>query len=151
MAQQSAKDHDGSKSPDRAPKLWPFLRRAMFWRCPECGLSPIFLPMRRVRTVDDWLRPLDGCPRCGYAYEREQGYFLIAVWVLNYGVVTVLGLVTGFYILARYHPGLWSPMWLWLLPAPLLNVVLARHAKAIFLAVDHYCDPHLKAHRDDRD
>jgi uncharacterized protein (DUF983 family) len=149
MDRQPRGDDDGKRAAARGPALGRYLRRACALRCPECGVSPMFIPWRRVRSVDDWLRPLDGCPRCGYAYEREQGYFLLAVWVLNYGVVTVLGLIAGFYILDRYHPGLWSPMWLWLLPMPLLNVLLARHAKAVFLAVDHYCDPHVKPQRPD--
>ncbi len=116
----------------------------MSLRCPECGVSPIFMPWRRTRSVDDWFRPLDGCPRCGYAYEREQGYFLLATWVVNYGVVTVMAIAIGFFILDRWHPGLWSPIWLGFLPMPLISVLIARHAKAIFLAVDHYCDPHKK-------
>ena len=31
-----------------------FLGRAALLRCPVCGTRPIFLPVRRVRTVDDW-------------------------------------------------------------------------------------------------
>jgi len=136
----------GKGSVARQPVLWQFLRRGFALRCPECGQSPIFLPARRTRSVDDWLRPLDGCPRCGYAYEREQGYFLLAVWVVNYGVVGTLGLAAGLFIMDRYHPPLLSPIWLaFLLIIPLLNLLVARHAKAIFLAIDHYCDPHVKA------
>ena len=49
------------------PKAWTFIGRALRLRCPECGVSPLFVPLRRVRSLDDWFRPLDGCPRCGYA------------------------------------------------------------------------------------
>src|SRR4030095_3491055 len=62
------------------PKAWTFIGRPLRLRCPECGISPVFVPLSRVRSLDDWFRPLDGCPRCGYAYEREQGYWLIAIW-----------------------------------------------------------------------
>src|SRR4051794_10502436 len=72
---------------------WCCIRRALRWRCPECGISPIFTPLRRVRSAFDWFEPLDGCPRCGYAYQREQGYFLLAIWGVNYGVVAGLALV----------------------------------------------------------
>jgi uncharacterized protein (DUF983 family) len=108
-------------------------------------VSPVFVPLRQVRSLFDWFTPLDGCPRCGYAYEREQGYFLLSIWGLNYGVVAALGLFAGLFILNRYHPGLWSPMWLWLTLMPLLSLLLARHAKSLFLAMDHYFDPHVKA------
>jgi len=39
------------------------------------------------------------------------------------------------------------PMVLFLLcvmPAPFLSVLFARHAKSMFLAMDHFCDPHLR-------
>jgi uncharacterized protein (DUF983 family) len=126
------------------PSAWRHIRRGLALRCPECGVSPIFVPFKKVRSLFDWLTPLDGCPRCGYAYEREQGYFLLAVWGVNYGIVALLGVIVGLYIQNQYNPGLWSPMWLWLLPMPVLSFLLARHAKALFLAMDHYFDPHHK-------
>ena len=127
-----------------AASAWVCIRRAIALRCPECGVSPIFVPLKDVHSLFDWFKPLDGCPRCGYAYEREQGYFLLAIWGVNYGVVALLGVLAGLYIQNKYHPGVWSPMWLWLLPMPLLSFILARHAKALFLAMDHYFDPHRK-------
>src|SRR3954464_4664653 len=89
-------------------RAWVYIRRGLELRCPECGISPVFVPLRKVRSLFDWFTPLDGCPRCGYAYEREQGYFLLSVWGLNYGVVAGLGLIGGLFILNRYHPGLWD-------------------------------------------
>ena len=125
------------------PAAWRFIRRALHLRCPECGISPVFVPWRRVRSLFDWFHPLDGCPRCGYAYEREQGYFLLAIWGLNYGVVAGLGLAAGLYIQHRWNPGWRSPLWLILGFMPILSFVLARHAKSLFLAMDHYFDPHV--------
>jgi hypothetical protein len=113
-------------------------------RCPECGVSPIFVPIRKVRGLFDWFTPLDGCPRCGYAYEREQGYFLLAIWGLNYGLIALVGVTAGLIIQQRFHPGVWSAWWLLLLPMPFASFFFARHAKALFLAMDHYFDPHLK-------
>src|ERR1700729_788848 len=69
-----------------------YIGRALRLRCPECGISPLFVPAKKVRSIFDWLTPHDGCPRCGYAYQREQGYFLLAIWGVNYGVVGGLGL-----------------------------------------------------------
>ena|SRR6266545_4021782 len=136
--------------PER-PKAWRYIRRALHLRCPECGISPIFVPLRRVRSLFDYFTPLDGCPRCGYAYEREEGYFLLAVWGVNYGIVAGLGTIVGLWIQHRYHPGIWSPFWLWLLPMPLLSFLLVRHAKSLFLAMDHYFDPHLHPEQIDGD
>jgi hypothetical protein len=43
-------------------------------KCPPCGERPLFVPWHQVRSLQDWLMPLDGCPRCGYAFEREPGF-----------------------------------------------------------------------------
>lgn len=139
-----------AQDPVHPPTAWRYIRRGIALRCPECGVSPIFVPLRTVRSLFDWFTPLDGCPRCGYAYEREEGYFLLAIWGLNYGVVALLGLLAGLYIQHRYNPGVWSAWWLLLLPMPVISFLLARHAKALFLALDHYCDPHVAgpAHAD---
>ena len=134
-----------SDSPSQPPTAWRCIRRALGLRCPECGTTPLFLPLNRVRSLYDYFTPLDGCPRCGYAYEREPGYFLLAVGGLNYGLVAGLGVLVGLYIQSKYNPGLWSPRWLWLLPVPVMSFLFARHAKALFLAMDHYFDPHVKA------
>jgi hypothetical protein len=49
------------------------------------------MPLLKIRSLRDYFAPLDGCPRCGYAYERETGYFLLAIWAINYGVESRLG------------------------------------------------------------
>ena len=126
------------------PAAWRFIRRAMALRCPECGVSPIFVPWRKVRSLFDWFTPLDGCPRCGYAFEREQGYFLLSIWGLNYGLVGGIFLLVALWIQHRYNPPVRSAWWLLLLPMPVLSFLFARHAKSLFLAMDHYFDPHVK-------
>lgn len=131
-------------SPPPAAKLWLFVRRALRWRCPECGVSPVFVPLGRVRGIDDWLRPLDGCPRCGYAYEREQGYWLIAIWVINYGLVGSLGLAAALLALDRYGVRISTAIMIVAIPMPICSLLFARHAKSLYLAVDHWFDPHLK-------
>ena len=127
----------------RPPAAWRYIRRALQLRCPECGVSPVFVPARDVRSLYDWLRPLDGCPRCGYAYEREQGYFLLAVWGLNYGLIAGIGVIMGLVIQHKFQPGVWSAWWLLLAWMPVASLLFARHAKSLFLAMDHYFDPHV--------
>ena len=126
-----------------APSVWTFIKRGLYWKCPECGISPVFPKLKDVSSLWDWFTPLDGCPRCGYAYQREGGYFLLSIWGLNYGVVAGLGLAVGLLLQHWYHPPLWSPIWLVLLFMPVLSFLLARHAKSLFLAMDHYFDPHV--------
>ena len=125
------------------PSAWRCIRRALELRCPECGISPVFVPARKVRNLFDWFTPLDGCPRCGYAYEREQGYFLLAVWGVNYGLIASVGVIQGLFIQHTFQPGVWSWWWLTLAWMPAASFLFARHAKALFLALDHWLDPHV--------
>src|SRR3954454_7628967 len=117
---------------------WVFIGRALQLRCPECGVAPIFRPWRNTRSLFDWFEPLDGCPRCGYAYQREQGYFLLAIWGVNYGVVAGLGMLISL-LLEWLHPlRMWQYVAFVFAPMPLASFLISRHAKALFLAMDHY-------------
>ncbi len=121
-----------------------FFRRACLLKCPECGTKPLFLSVLRVRRLADYFAPLDGCPRCGYAYERETGYFLLAIWAINYGFGSLLGIGMYFYLEYNYRIPLEVLIPSVVLPVVFFNVFFARHSKAFFLALDHYFDPHQK-------
>jgi uncharacterized protein (DUF983 family) len=119
-----------------------YLWRALLLRCPVCGQTPIFPSLARTRTLHDWFTPLDGCPRCGYPYDREPGYFLLSIWAINYGITALLGLLL-------YGAFEWFFDWpVWTLiaavvgPVVTFNLLFVRHSKAIFIAWDHFFDPH---------
>jgi len=118
--------------------------RACLLKCPECGKKPVFIPLLRVRSLRDYFTPLDGCPRCGYAYERETGYFLLSIWAINYGGGSLLGI--AIYCFLEFFYQLSLPMLLVsvITPVVLFNFLFARHSKSLFLALDHYFDPHTK-------
>ena len=145
--------HNGDETA-RAPRTLRkgllYFYRSIRLRCPTCGEKPIFPPARRVRSLTDWFTPLDGCPQCGYAYEREEGYFLMAIWGVNYGLIG-LGAMS-LYFLLRINTD-WNPFWLFcgtVLPAPLACIFFARHAKSMFLALDHFFDPHLRTQKTEK-
>jgi len=121
-----------------------YLGRALLLRCPVCGKSPVFPSLRSTRTLRDWFTPLDGCPRCGYPYEREPGYFLVSVWIINYGAGSVLGILI--YVIRElfYHPPIGQLILSVIVPVFFFNLLFARHSKALFIALDHYYDPHEK-------
>ena len=149
-------DTDGSPSHPPDEELpWPrriltYFWRATWWKCPVCGTKPVFLPLSATRSLDDWFTPLDGCPRCGYAYDREPGYFLWSVWALGYIVSAVVGTLIYVYLQIWHSDWSIAKTLLWvMLPLPFINVLFARHAKAYFLALDHLADPHLRPGDDD--
>jgi uncharacterized protein (DUF983 family) len=126
------------------PDAWLFFKRAMKLRCPECGEHAVFKPLREVASLSEWFNPVKGCPKCGYDYVRENGYFLISIWAINYGVIGGLGLAAGFIVDEIWHPPAWKVIVFLFLPLPLLNFLFVRHSKSLFLAMDHYFDPHVK-------
>lgn len=134
-------------APVPAPNRWRFLGRALRLRCPECGVSPVFVPLRRTRSLRDWFTPLDGCPRCGYAYEREPGYFLLATWGVHYFFVAGFGLVLGLVLLRVLPLNVWVVCAITAVPTVAFGFLFARHAKAIYLAADHFYDPHRRPPR----
>jgi uncharacterized protein (DUF983 family) len=126
-------------------RLLVYLGRGVRLRCPECGVSPVFMPAGKTRSVRDWVTPLDGCPRCGYAYEREAGYFLIAIWGIHYFTVTGLGLAAGLVIDTLVPMPLWALVVVTAVPTVAFGFVFSRYAKSLYLAIDHYFDPHVTA------
>ena len=63
------------------------LGRGLLKRCPLCGSGKLFTR---------WFRMKERCPRCGYLFEREEGFFLGA-YVINLaiaqGLVILLAVV----------------------------------------------------------
>ena len=101
----------------------------------------MFIPLTKTRSLTDWFTPLDGCPRCGYAYEREIGYFLLAIWAIGYGCGSMLGLAIYLVLETYYSVSITTLLLATLVPVFLFAMAFARHAKAYFLAIDHFIDP----------
>jgi len=147
MAAMEGPDEDepislAARGPFTAGNALLYFRRALRLRCPVCGVSPLFPPARSVRSLHDWLTPLEGCPRCRYRYERESGYFLLATWALNYIFVGGLALAVWLLVATLTTLSLTGTLLVLLVPMPLLSLLLVRHAKAFWLALDHFIDPH---------
>jgi uncharacterized protein (DUF983 family) len=130
-----------------AGKAAAYLARAARLRCPVCGESPMFKPLAVTRSLPDWMTPLSGCARCRYDYERESGYFLLATWAFGYGATCVLGLGIWLATSLFLHLTLVGTLLVVLLPLPVFSILFVRHAKALWLAFDHFWDPHRPAAR----
>jgi uncharacterized protein (DUF983 family) len=129
------------RQPRSARLALAYLARALRLRCPICGISPVFPPLRATRSLAKWFTPVEGCPRCRYRYERESGYFLLATWGIGYISVVALALLGWLAIANLTDLGLTATL-LWIMvPIPFVSVLFARHAKAFWLAFDHFWDP----------
>lgn len=129
------------RGPFSAANAGAYLRRALRLRCPVCGEHPVFLSWRRVRTLKEWLTPLEGCPRCRYPYDREPGYFLLAIWAFDYAVVAGAALAAWLLLATLTDLPLPAMLLTLLVPMPAASLLFARHAKALWLAFDHFVDP----------
>jgi len=132
-------DQQPSAKPRR--NVWRYLGRAMKLRCPLCGISPLFLPWRRVEDLTDWFDTLDGCPRCNYPYHREPGYFLFALWFINFWIVAIFGVIEVLALGFVFNLSTPLMIFITLIAMWALGTLSVRHTKSFFLALDHLVHP----------
>ncbi len=100
-------------------------------RCPHCRQAPIFAGVWRINET---------CPHCQIRFEREQGYFTMAIFVAYLLGFALLGLsvlslwwwgasITAFYVV---------PTAVLLLATPFTF----RYGRIIWLYTDEWLDPH---------
>ncbi len=124
--------------PPASKTAWLYFQRSLRWRCPVCGVSPLFRPISQIRNVLDWFVTLPGCPRCDYVYDQEPGYFMLALWSFDYGAAALFGIGLFLILFTYCELSTWQLILLTLLPTMLFAVLFVRHAKAFYLAIDHY-------------
>jgi ABC-2 type transport system ATP-binding protein len=80
------------------------------------------------------------CHTCHLKFEREQGYFLGAIYI-NYAV-TVLCMLAGFFALDHLaHPSLTHQIILWSSFGVVFPIVFYRYSKSLWLALDYIFSP----------
>lgn len=105
------------------------LLRGIQLRCPRCGYRPMF---------QGWFSMAQVCYSCAFRFEREQGYFVGAIY-LNFAA-TMLIVIPGYLVL--YAVGLSLPVQVLLSGAFCLVFPLwfFRYSKSLWLAVDYFFD-----------
>ncbi len=124
--------------PTTRKNAWLYFYRSLRWKCPVCGVSPLFCPISQVRNMTDWFETLPGCPRCNYAYDRETGYFMMALWTFDYGAAALFGIALFFILFTFFQLSTLQLLLLTLMPMSIFGMLIVRHAKAFYLALDHY-------------
>jgi len=110
-----------------APRVRRIAGRALRLRCPRCGRSPLYA---------GWFRMHERCAACGLRYEREQGYFVGAIYV-NYavtvfvaaGTVLVLDWTLGLTLTAQLAIGIAL--------GTLVPLLFFRYARSLWLSLDY--------------
>ena len=103
------------------------LRRALRLRCPRCGRSPLYARYFRMH---------ERCAACGLRYEREQGYFVGAIYI-NYAVT--VGVAVGVVLALDWSVGLTLAQQLAIGVAlgALVPLAFFRHARSLWLVINY--------------
>lgn len=100
-------------------------------RCPRCRQGRVFCGAIAMN---------ERCPACGLRFEREQGYWLGALY-LAYGLaVPVLSLLTAVLWVAARTSLAHSVLIALLIFLPLSPVVF-RYSRILWMHLDHFIDP----------
>jgi uncharacterized protein (DUF983 family) len=82
----------------------------------------------------------DNCPSCGLKLEREQGYFVGAIYV-NYAA-TVFVAITGFFLLDAYAGlDIDRQLEIWVPFAILFPILFFHHSRSLWLVLEHLLNP----------
>jgi uncharacterized protein (DUF983 family) len=107
--------------------LW----RGLTKRCPVCGSGNLF---------DGWFKMKERCPRCGYRFEREEGFFLGAIVVnlaVAEGLMAVLCIIPVIYLSAtRPEASLWPVIVGGLLAAVVAPFVFFPFSRTTWVALE---------------
>lgn len=80
------------------------------------------------------------CLECGLKFEREQGYFIGAIYI-NYAA-TVLIAVPGYFILDLYMSmTIDQQLALWVPFAVIFPLIFFHHSRSLWLVLDHLLNP----------
>lgn len=107
------------------------LLRGLRLRCPECGLGRLYRSPFRMHAQ---------CDYCDLIYEREQGYFIGAIYLnviatesLLLGTLLIYGLITG-----KVDQSVLTALIALALTLPL---IFFHHSRSLWLSIDHILNP----------
>lgn len=112
-----------ASGPARRSKL---LKRALLLQCPYCG-------QRHIIRYPFWIE--DCCPRCGYRFAPENGYFL-GGYVINLVGVEIITLIAVIIILVRSNLSLWEQEAIGIGAAIVLPILFFPWSRTLWMALD---------------
>ena len=112
-------------------KLWSLLGAGLRLRCPRCLVGPLY---RRPFSMNDY------CFHCGLKFEREQGYFVGAIYI-NYAATVAIA-VPGFFILDVFtRMTIEQQLAIWVPFAVIFPLLFFHHSRSLWLVLDHLLNP----------
>ena len=100
-------------------------------RCPRCGVG---------RLYEKPFKMYGNCSHCGLKFEREQGYFIGAMYI-NYAATVAIA-VPGYFLLDAFTAmTINQQLALWVPFAVIFPLVFFRHSRSLWLVLDHFFNP----------
>lgn len=112
--------------PSGSARRRKLLKRGLLLQCPYCGQGHII-------KFPFWIE--DCCPRCGYQFAPESGYF-VGGYAINLVGAEVIGVVIIVIILLRSNLSLYQQEALGLGAAVLLPILFFPWSRTIWMALD---------------
>jgi uncharacterized protein (DUF983 family) len=107
------------------------LLRGVGLKCPDCGQASIYRSLFKMKHH---------CSFCGLVFEREQGYFVGAIYI-NVVVTETLLLVT-FLIYLLIVPASDQTIFMTLYGMAIaIPLAFFHHSRSLWLSIDHIIDP----------
>jgi uncharacterized protein (DUF983 family) len=114
-----------------AGRLLKILGHGVRLRCPRCGVG---------RLYEKPFKMYGNCSHCDLKFEREQGYFIGAMYI-NYAATVAIA-VPGFFLLDAFTAmTINQQLALWVPFAVIFPLVFFRHSRSLWLVLDHYFNP----------
>jgi uncharacterized protein (DUF983 family) len=112
-------------------KMLSMLGAGLRLKCPRCSVGLLY---RRPFSMNSH------CFYCGLKFEREQGYFVGAIYI-NY-TATVAIAVPGFFILDAFtHMTIQQQLTIWVPFAVVFPLLFFHHSRSLWLVLDHLFNP----------
>lgn len=114
-----------------AIRLLQMLHSGLRLKCPRCGAGRLY---RKPFQMNEH------CPRCVLKFEREQGYFIGAIYI-NYAATVAIA-IPGFFLLDAFAGlSIDQQLTLWVPFAILFPLAFFHHARSFWLVFDYFFNP----------
>jgi uncharacterized protein (DUF983 family) len=114
-----------------ASKALRILGNGLRLRCPRCGVGRLYAKPFRMYAK---------CPHCNLTFEREQGYFIGAIYI-NYAATVAIA-VPGFFLLNIFTDmTIDQQLAVWVPFAIIFPLLFFHHSRSLWLVLDHYFNP----------
>ena len=107
------------------------LRAGIRLCCPRCAVGKLYVKPFKM---------YDHCYYCNLKYEREQGYFIGAIYI-NYAATVAIA-VPGFLLLDTFaQMTINQQLLLWIPFAVIFPLAFFHHARSLWLVLDQFFNP----------